>query len=258
MLWKPVTHGEELFLKIHQNTGGALSISSENDPDFDYLISASDFTDFVRLSATMEVFVRCVRDARAFLDHNPGAGHTVLAKELRQSIALPLRLWQDREFSELVRLVAQTAIQKPRDKNVENGAISSVGAICYMCGTSLGRKRSSSNKYTVEHIWPIAFGGETREENLLPACGNCNSKRGHMLSWAAGPVQSTYLHKSEIASNALRFSLSLARLWHFAASGRKLRTLKEAALGCQPLMVDLDLSPGRHHLYFELLPKVRV
>src|SRR3546814_15014473 len=82
-----------------------------------------------------------------------------------------------------------------------------LGMQCYMCGRALTRRGNAGvDKYTVEHLWPISFGGETIEGNLLPACANCNSRRKHMLSWAWGPVQSTYLHSSEkdTISNELR------------------------------------------------------
>lgn len=257
MLWKPVTNGEEMFLKIHSSTGGALRLESDLDPDFDTLISAEDFTDFVRLAATMEVFSRCVRDARRYLEVNPSAGSIALIRELRAKVALPMPLWQDKEFGELARLVGLSAIRKQRDKDVEKSAIAAVAAVCYMCGVTLNRKKGKADTYTIEHIWPISFGGDTVEENLLPACADCNSKRGSMLSWAAGPVISTFLHANEAVPHPLRLSLGLARMLHFAASGRKPKTLKEAALSCQPLVVDLKLEPDRHHLYFELLPRAR-
>ena len=256
-LWKPVTNGEELFLKIHGSMGGSLRLESDIDPDFESLISAADFADFVKLTATMEVFSRCVRDARRCLEVTPSAGSIAIARELRAKVALPMPLWQDKEFGELARLVGLSAIRKQRDRGVEKNAIAAGAAVCYMCGVSLNRRKGQSDTFTIEHIWPISFGGDTVEENLLPACADCNSKRGSMLSWAAGPVNSTFLHANGAVPHSLRLSLGLARMLHFAASGRKPKTLKEAALSCQPLVVDLKLEPDRHHLYFELLPRAR-
>lgn len=31
---------------------------------------------------------------------------------------------------------------------------------------------------TLDHIWPVARGGESRPGNLAPACGSCNSRKG--------------------------------------------------------------------------------
>lgn len=257
MLWRPVTNGEELFLRIHECTGAVLELGLPSDDYLDCLLSADDFKDFVRLSATLEVFLRCVRDARAHLIQSPGDSSASVAKKLRQRLNLPMRLWQDREFVELVRLVGLTSNQKQRNSVIEDEAMAQLAARCYLCGIPLSRKRKRSDSYTIEHVWPISFGGDTTIENLLPACGSCNSKRGHVLSWAAGPVQSTYVHPSEKIPYLLKLSFGMARLFHAAKSGRRLKTLKDAAISCQPLIVDLPLDPDRHHLYFELLPKVR-
>src|SRR3546814_15710944 len=103
---------------------------------------------------------------------------------------------------------------------------------CCMCCRALTRRGNAVvNKYTVEHLCPISVGGEIIEGNLLPACANVNSRRKHMLSWAWGPVQSTYLHSSEkdTISNELKLSLGLARLLHFAKTSSRRRTLKEIA-----------------------------
>ncbi|MCI0623309.1 MAG: HNH endonuclease [Acidobacteria bacterium] len=62
---------------------------------------------------------------------------------------------------------------------------------CYMCGTTLDfDERDPHGKFTLEHIWPRRFGGNSIEENLLPACGSCNSeKKKDFATWAMTSVQ---------------------------------------------------------------------
>ena len=66
---------------------------------------------------------------------------------------------------------------------------------CYICGVpldfvALGRV----NSYTLEHIWPRVYGGDSIEENLLPACDSCNSKKKrHFATWVMPAVQSLLL-----------------------------------------------------------------
>lgn len=38
---------------------------------------------------------------------------------------------------------------------------------------------------TLDHIWPVVRGGESRPGNLAPACGRCNSRKGdrHPARW---------------------------------------------------------------------------
>lgn len=59
---------------------------------------------------------------------------------------------------------------------------------CYLCGQTLNYNLSSEKKYwdvTLDHLWPQAYGGDSLEENLLPACRSCNSdKKQDYASWA--------------------------------------------------------------------------
>lgn len=48
------------------------------------------------------------------------------------------------------------------------------------CAYGCGRQAT-----TLDHIWPVALGGESRPGNLVPACGPCNSskKDTHPAPW---------------------------------------------------------------------------
>lgn len=63
---------------------------------------------------------------------------------------------------------------------------------CYMCNASLIYDDAEHyNAFTIEHIWPRSYGGDSIEENLLPACKSCNSsKKRHFASWAMPSIQS--------------------------------------------------------------------
>jgi hypothetical protein len=107
----------------------------------------------------------------------------------------------------------------------------------------------------------LSLGGETVADNLLPACHDCNSKRKHFITWAWGPVQSTFHARSgdEPPPGELRLSLALARLMLVAsgrAAARRRLTLKEAAKRVRPVIPTLELKRGRHYLYFELFPQI--
>jgi hypothetical protein len=66
---------------------------------------------------------------------------------------------------------------------------------CYMCGTALDfTGEDPYSCYTLEHIWPQRFGGDSIDENFLPACGKCNSHRKKdFVTWAMPSVQSLIL-----------------------------------------------------------------
>lgn len=61
---------------------------------------------------------------------------------------------------------------------------------CYLCGTDLDfGAQGSVRQFTLDHVWPQAFGGNSDPENLLPACRSCNERKGHAASWSLYPVQ---------------------------------------------------------------------
>jgi hypothetical protein len=44
------------------------------------------------------------------------------------------------------------------------------------------------NKATLEHVWPSSLGGDSITDNLVPACANCNAKKGDLVTWEQGSV----------------------------------------------------------------------
>ena len=55
------------------------------------------------------------------------------------------------------------------------------GWLCFYCTKELTVKTA-----TIEHVIPVALGGEHRIENLRLSCMNCNVKRGHEIRKARG------------------------------------------------------------------------
>jgi hypothetical protein len=206
--------------------------------------------------------MRCVRAARTFYEQYPHMPAERFSNPLRTEADLPSQLYDDRRFCEWAKDVGRIASTKPRNARVEAEAVRAEGDYCYLCGVALTRVGNARNRFSIEHLWPQSFGGGTVEENLLPACRDCNSKRQHTITWAWGPVQSTFHRRSgsQEMPDDLRISLAFARLMHIASGdaedGPKL-TLKQAAKRAFPLASSIEIAPDRNHLYFELLPLVR-
>lgn len=64
--------------------------------------------------------------------------------------------------------------------NFENLMIEMTYAIygshkCYYCKRHLARE-----KITIDHVYPLDFGGVTITSNLIPACSKCNNKKTNM------------------------------------------------------------------------------
>jgi len=53
------------------------------------------------------------------------------------------------------------------------------GAQCHYCGVTFSRRR----RLTLDHVWPVCWGRIDALWNLVGACGDCNSRRGHDVTW---------------------------------------------------------------------------
>lgn len=61
---------------------------------------------------------------------------------------------------------------------------------CYLCGTDLDFDTTDAHtSFTLDHVWPQAYGGDSDPENLLQACKSCNERKGNVASWALYPIQ---------------------------------------------------------------------
>lgn len=56
---------------------------------------------------------------------------------------------------------------------------------CYLCGSSLGawEVNRETRDIALDHLWPLAFGGTTKDANLLPICFGCNQLKKDRITW---------------------------------------------------------------------------
>ncbi len=52
----------------------------------------------------------------------------------------------------------------------------SASSICWYC-----RRKVAPKDITMDHIVPLAQGGRSNRDNLVPACKSCNSKKKNMM-----------------------------------------------------------------------------
>jgi hypothetical protein len=73
---------------------------------------------------------------------------------------------------------------------------------------------------TLDHIWPQAYGGDSTENNLLPACRSCNSdKKQDYPTWAGCDIHSLVIGDRP-SEEALR---SVGGRFKFALHNRAVR-----------------------------------
>lgn len=259
-----MTYGEELFLNLYDDLGAHVTVTGPHDIGMEFLVDQVGFQSFSRLVVTFEVFLRCVRSAKMVFGEQPGAPANRFAQVVRRDIDLPPRLLQNSAFAERLKQVGRIVFDKGRNKLIERNATRDEPPHCYLCGVALTEDGGNAQR-SIEHVWPQSLGGQTVEANLMLACKDCNSERGHMSTWAVGPVQSTFFtYSTKNPANPekpLRFSLALARLMDAARPTDKRSsplTLRDAARKIRPAVPKLDLIPDRPYLYFELLQHLKV
>ena len=129
---------------------------------------------------------------------------------------------------------------------------------CYLCGKELNSASADAADHpTVEHIWPSSMGGDTIEENLLPACKGCQNLTKDTLSWEWVNIQNWVLPvcPSVDALTAVDRRTRYAR--HFfeamtrAETERK--TLKEALISLGPMQSPpTHIGSGKPVTFFDL------
>ncbi len=94
---------------------------------------------------------------------------------------------------------------------------------CYLCGVQFDFAASDHLQFTLDHIWPRAYGGNSDLENLLGACKSCNETKGDSASWALYPVQafvSGYKDKNmERIPKRMRFAIQARKAKYLSDTG---------------------------------------
>lgn len=260
-MWKPVTAGEQVFQHLFSTVGQHIEVRNEVH-GIDYLVSAQRFTEFARLSATLEIFMRAIRSACETFVETPDAAPREFGRRLRLQTELPDAVTRHAAFCETLKQAGRVASEgKGISRAIERNVLRVAGNHCYLCGINLVTQRNVHNTATLDHIWPQVLAGESVEENLLAACADCNGKKDRAVTWVWGPVQSTY--ELLTASDAqppwqVRLCLALARLMWTAGERARPLTLKGAALLIRPAVPSLAMKHDKRHLFFEFLAGVEV
>lgn len=93
---------------------------------------------------------------------------------------------------------------------------------CYLCGIEVDFFADGHSAFTLDHVWPRAYGGNSDEENLLGACRSCNVAKSSEPSWAMYPIQSYVagfdVQDLEHVPKEMRFAVQARAAKHLAQS----------------------------------------
>ncbi|REE06556.1 hypothetical protein B0G71_8235 [Paraburkholderia sp. BL27I4N3] len=155
---------------------------------------------------------------------------------------------------------AEAASFKPIKPKVKTRVLGERGQIsCYLCARELDPSAAKDNAahLTFEHLWPTSIGGDSVEENLLPACTRCQLVTKDTASWEWINLQNFVLPKepSIEALKAVPHSVRFARHYLYVAdqANRSEMSLKEAFLRVGPMSKKLgNLKTGLPVTFFDL------
>jgi hypothetical protein len=104
---------------------------------------------------------------------------------------------------------------------------------CYLCGTGFDFVGDSHSSFTIDHVWPKAYGGNSDIENLLGACRSCNGVKASEPSWAMYPIQSLNagfdVQDLGVVPKSMRFAVQARAAKQLARAGRL--SLRDAYVG---------------------------
>jgi hypothetical protein len=238
-----MTSGERLAALIHDEhlndsrlTGIATSLTITGRPE--------QYARYFRELAAVSVACRLVAYACGLSDHgNDGKGmnddNPIFKTRLTTYIREYLGVYDKAPFGKLYRHVidgrraslgdipagVKRSIQSAAKRKLEK---------CYMCGQAFTHDNPNSNAaITIDHIWPQCFGGESEEDNLLPACNSCNTcKKRNFATWSMVAIQSVALgwnpqRNARVSlDGSVRFARHHLAVWIEASNTRC--SLKEA------------------------------
>jgi len=195
-LWRPSTSGERLLFLLLTNHKEARYLSeSLTGSGLRFARRYRDWSNFLVGASLLHLQQRLIKLAHDIREALPGRLDQL--RELRARTCDVVQLTPieyGADFGELIQEVLTSAEQMHRNipDAVRKAVTNTLSPHCYSCGRLFGAVFEDAKeglKATADHVWPRALGGDSVEENLLPACESCNSTKGHLATWHMAWIQ---------------------------------------------------------------------
>jgi hypothetical protein len=167
------------------------------------------------------------------------------------------------DYAAFVEEVLTSAEQMPKEPSpgLKRFVIKNGPETCYSCGRLFGAiyedgPAPNGLKATADHFWPRAFGGDTIEENLLPACGSCNSAKGHIAAWQMAWIQPVVFADVDEANGLKSLPREVKMALHVRAAisyaQKNGSTLRDAFLAIGPREPPVRIDANQGYDFFNL------
>lgn len=263
---KPTTNGEQLFLLLRDELLESIGHGHQNWSNFQTLLKqiggCDDFGNYFRGAATIHVMRRLLRyweDARLQIGQE-SQNVSAVSRFIRED-GLPGL--SDSDTFKLARAVieAERSSCQPITKTTRAKIINGRKQLsCYLCNAALSPASTEGEPdfLTLEHLWPQSIGGDSIENNLLPACTRCQVTTKDTISWEWLNIHNIVLPPKP-SNEAIA---SVTRKGHFAnyyfnamrLADRKNISLKAAVVELGPMKKPIESEfTGNPITFFDLL-----
>lgn len=255
--WEPETPGERLFLATYDLVKTDVP---ELFGDRSWFVSAAGLSEFLRLTAAMELTHRCLNAVVDHLRVSPAAPVETVLQLLRSSVEMHGTGPTTRGIAELTLQAGRAAMHKHFTPH-QADRIHRESSKCCWCGKAVSRAQGTAKGSiaTVEHLWPAFLGGSSDQANATVACDHCNNSRQHAFSWAWFGVQgfNERLDSNLKLPRNVELAVALHRLMRTAGGktrvSRKPVSLKTAAQMLNVVVPTMRLNKDRRYTFFELI-----
>lgn len=247
--FKPVTQGEWLYTKLVElfiNDQQALYRAVDTLRGSALIGSrAPAFANYLGGLYCFNLTARLIRTSQALISHEDH-GEAMYRGTLLSFLANYCEISEFRFGRPYINLLINLSLEAARSSGnpIPRSVKHSVAArgqecYCYICGMQIfvdGEVEETRVEY--EHLWPSSFGGDSVVSNMLPACHECNNRKGSMLLWQDGPVHSFILPPYPTENDLTTVTRTTKIAWHrkaiFELAIDQQLTLKEAAIKLGP------------------------
>ena len=191
-----VTKGEKLFQHMRRHLAQDDSLTSYPS----WLTQINEFEEwnhYIEEFMILSLMGRILVDGRRLLGQYGDSSlfETELKSLIRHSLS-----FNKPDLNRMLRLTIEAI--RASGEYISNGTRKSVLSwakmeheICYLCGAQMNFISSNAKRsFTIDHIWPRDFGGDSIIENLMPACKECNNEhKRNFPTWAMTNVHALIL-----------------------------------------------------------------
>lgn len=195
------------------------------------------------------IFARLVKKAERVLESDRSAPARVVAQYIERSLEVGLAGHRDAvNRMAALSIDASTASGRSIPPSVTQAVIGQRKRLhCYLCGNQVHKDADVlGERLELEHLWPSSYGGDSIEENLLPACAVCNREKGDMILWHTAHIAGFCLKPNPSEDEQTRIGRKQKIAWYFRKvhelAALERTTLKNAALMLGPIEMSSQTS----------------